>query len=119
MLVIIVVFALLEDNPIQSKIACYIGLRSKFFYRVCWIKGYNVQDELDAILLPIIPKGEEVNNAASILLSSTIDGHFHNAIPESNAKENLWDVSDKHSTFVHELIHSHITLMMSLPSPTS
>ena len=78
MLVIMVMLALLGDNPIQSKMACYIGLHSKFFCRVCWIKGCNVQDELNAILLPTISKSEEVNDAASILLGSTIDGHSYN-----------------------------------------
>ena len=78
MLVIMVMLALLGDNPIQSKMACYIGLHSKFFCRVCWIKGCNVEDELDAILLPAIPKDEEVNDAASTLLGSTINGHSHN-----------------------------------------
>lgn len=43
-LVIIWVLALLGDNPMQSEFACHAGLRSKFFCRVCWVKGKDVND---------------------------------------------------------------------------
>jgi hypothetical protein len=38
-LVIPSVFALLGDNPMQSEMACHIGLMGKFFCRVCGVKG--------------------------------------------------------------------------------
>lgn len=40
-LLIPMVLALLEDNPMQSEFACHIGLRGKFFCRVCWVKGHD------------------------------------------------------------------------------
>jgi len=33
------VLSLLGDNPMQSELACHIGLRGKFFCRCCWVKG--------------------------------------------------------------------------------
>ena len=38
-LVIPVVLAILGDNPMQSEIACHVGLTGKFFCRVCKVKG--------------------------------------------------------------------------------
>lgn len=38
-LVIPSVLALLGDNPMQSEMACHIGLMGKFFCRVCGVKG--------------------------------------------------------------------------------
>ncbi|KAJ3844653.1 hypothetical protein F5878DRAFT_706070 [Lentinula raphanica] len=38
-LLLVSVFALLGDNPMQSEFACHIGLRGKFFCRTCWVKG--------------------------------------------------------------------------------
>ena len=73
-LVIPVVLALLGDNPMQSEMACHIGLRGKFFCRVCWVKGRDAEDELGAIPLPANPIGEEVDDAASTLPGSTVDG---------------------------------------------
>jgi len=38
-LVIPSVLALLGDNPMQSEMACHIGLMGKLFCRVCGVKG--------------------------------------------------------------------------------
>lgn len=38
-LLIVCVLALLGDNPMQSEFSCHIGLRGKFFCRVCGVKG--------------------------------------------------------------------------------
>ena len=39
----IMVLALLGDNPMQSKLACHIGLKGKFFCRVCLVKGRDAK----------------------------------------------------------------------------
>ncbi|PBK79410.1 hypothetical protein ARMGADRAFT_1049148 [Armillaria gallica] len=39
------IMAMLGDNPMQSEFACHIGLRGKFFCRVCWVKGKDALDE--------------------------------------------------------------------------
>ncbi|KAI6157355.1 hypothetical protein BKA82DRAFT_4410080, partial [Pisolithus tinctorius] len=38
-LVIPAVLAMLGDNPMQSELACHVGLQGKFFCRNCWVKG--------------------------------------------------------------------------------
>ncbi|KAJ3765406.1 hypothetical protein FB446DRAFT_795079 [Lentinula raphanica] len=44
-LVIPWVLALLGDNPMQSEFAGHIGLRGKYFCRVCWVKGVDAKDQ--------------------------------------------------------------------------
>ncbi|KAJ3738165.1 hypothetical protein EV360DRAFT_77074, partial [Lentinula raphanica] len=44
-LVIPWVLALLGDNPMQSEFAGHIGLRGKYFCRVCWVKGVDTKDQ--------------------------------------------------------------------------
>lgn len=41
-LLIPVVLAMLGDNPMQSEMACHIGLRGKYFCRTCQVKGVDV-----------------------------------------------------------------------------
>jgi len=43
-LVIPVVLAMLGDNPMQSELACHVGLAGKFFCRCCWVKGRDTDD---------------------------------------------------------------------------
>ncbi|KAJ3767096.1 hypothetical protein FB446DRAFT_822496, partial [Lentinula raphanica] len=38
------VLALLGDNPMQSEFAGHIGLRGKYFCRVCWVKGVDASN---------------------------------------------------------------------------
>ncbi|KIJ60407.1 hypothetical protein HYDPIDRAFT_177473 [Hydnomerulius pinastri MD-312] len=47
-LVIPSVLALLGDNPMQSELACHVGLMGKYFCRVCNIKGHDAQDVTSA-----------------------------------------------------------------------
>ncbi|RPD56808.1 hypothetical protein L226DRAFT_513548 [Lentinus tigrinus ALCF2SS1-7] len=43
-LVIPVVLAILGDNPMQSELACHIGLAGKFFCRNCMVYGHEAAD---------------------------------------------------------------------------
>ncbi|KAI6007742.1 hypothetical protein F5J12DRAFT_921093 [Pisolithus orientalis] len=38
------VLALLGDNPMQSELACHVGLTGKYFCHVCNVKGHDTQD---------------------------------------------------------------------------
>ncbi|KAH9482318.1 hypothetical protein JR316_0004416 [Psilocybe cubensis] len=42
----------LGDNPMHSEFACHIGLRDKYFCRICWVKGLDAQD-VGVIPLPL------------------------------------------------------------------
>lgn len=33
------VLAIFGDNPMQSELACHVGLAGKFFCQNCWVKG--------------------------------------------------------------------------------
>ncbi|KAG8953004.1 hypothetical protein FRC03_011958 [Tulasnella sp. 419] len=44
-LVFIVVLALLGDNPMQSELACHMGLAAKLFCRVCWVSSRTNADK--------------------------------------------------------------------------
>ena len=46
-LVVPSVLAMLGDNPMQSEIACHVGLVGKFFCRVCQVSR-GTSDDLDA-----------------------------------------------------------------------
>ena len=45
MLVIPSVLAMLGDNPVQSEMACHIGLQGRMFCRVCWVEGDEAGEE--------------------------------------------------------------------------
>ncbi|KAG8922830.1 hypothetical protein FRC02_011569, partial [Tulasnella sp. 418] len=44
-IVLVVVLALLGDNPMQSELACHIGLTANLFCRVCWVSSRIDKDD--------------------------------------------------------------------------
>lgn len=36
---------MLGDNPMQSEMACHIGLQGRMFCRVCWVEGDEAGEE--------------------------------------------------------------------------
>ncbi|KAJ3805860.1 hypothetical protein F5876DRAFT_81326 [Lentinula aff. lateritia] len=49
-LLLVCVLALLGDNPMQSEFASHIGMRGKFFCRICWVKGKDASADDDRVL---------------------------------------------------------------------
>ncbi|KAI6011162.1 hypothetical protein BKA83DRAFT_4067687 [Pisolithus microcarpus] len=53
-LVVPAVLAMLGDNPMQSELACHIGLQGKFFCRNCWVKGvdlHTAHERVDGVVM--------------------------------------------------------------------
>lgn len=44
-LLMISVLALLGDNPMQSELACHIGMKGKFFCRMCKTQSHSLVEE--------------------------------------------------------------------------
>ncbi|KIO03163.1 hypothetical protein M404DRAFT_76593, partial [Pisolithus tinctorius Marx 270] len=42
-LMIPAILAMLGDNPMQSELACHVGLQGKFFCRNCWVQGVGAE----------------------------------------------------------------------------
>ncbi|KAJ7596205.1 hypothetical protein C8J56DRAFT_1022550 [Mycena floridula] len=77
-LVIPFVLAMLGDNPMQSEFACHIGLRGKFFCRICKVKGKDATDEVvdvpppDEEAIPSLQRNSEANDDADSDNSSVV-----------------------------------------------
>ncbi|KIK49825.1 hypothetical protein GYMLUDRAFT_253531 [Collybiopsis luxurians FD-317 M1] len=102
------VLALLGDNPMQSEFAAHIGLRGKYFCRVCWVKG---SDTKQPILTPDNPEGsasdisiqsEGHTGSASVLESAVSSDAASQASPKKAKKfmELFSQMLDRVSAFV-------------------
>ncbi|KAI6149213.1 hypothetical protein BKA82DRAFT_4013861 [Pisolithus tinctorius] len=48
-LIIPAILAMLSDNPMQSELACHVGLQGKFFCCNCWVKGADLGPAMQAL----------------------------------------------------------------------
>ncbi|ETW77160.1 hypothetical protein HETIRDRAFT_174197 [Heterobasidion irregulare TC 32-1] len=108
-LVLPVVLALLGDNPMQSEMACHIGLRGKFFCRTCWVKGRDADNEVASLAAGTMAREEaEASDAPSTLGGSSIDGHSHVGHSSLSSAEGVIGV--------HQIGPVHCALLSFLPT---
>ncbi|EIW86698.1 hypothetical protein CONPUDRAFT_69138 [Coniophora puteana RWD-64-598 SS2] len=87
-LLIPVVLAVLGDNPMQSELACHVGMKGKFFCRNCWVKGHDAQDNPEpstsAGSSSLQPHADTESDGASIHSASDTSASEHSTA--SNAR---------------------------------
>jgi hypothetical protein len=67
--VIPAVLAMLGDNPMQSELACHIGLTARLFCRICWVSaGDEVEGEEDEATLD--SGGSDVSTRSEVRAST-------------------------------------------------
>lgn len=89
------VLAFLGDNPMQSEMACHIGLRGKFFCRMCTVKGRDVDDECD---MGVSNAGDAASSQSSS--SSSSDNTESKSGKRKRAKETLENLVDRARRFM-------------------
>ncbi|KAI1783686.1 hypothetical protein LXA43DRAFT_977008 [Ganoderma leucocontextum] len=86
-LVIPVVLAILGDNPMQSEIACHVGLAGKHFCRICKVRGRDVQDSDAAGVDGSGIGGETLSREESATSASSDEGSGASEASASGAKK--------------------------------
>jgi len=91
-LVIPAVLAMLGDNPMQSEIVCYIGLKGKFFCRNCWVKGS------DAANREVSPAHGDGGDMSNVSVGSNASNHSQQSLGGKKTwqkqKETLKELAD-------------------------
>ena len=98
MLVIPVVLAMLGDNPMQSELACHVGLAGKFFCRCCWVKGRHTEDSADPQILREDSDAESNMSAQSGDSSGSHDGS--KSVRKGPHKETMQELVDRAKRFL-------------------
>lgn len=84
-LVVPVVLAFLGDNPMQSEFACHIGLKGKFFCRVCWAKGSDAL--VDAATTPHPERDPDAGSDAGSHAGSDIADELEGGVAEDQGAD--------------------------------
>ncbi|KAI6018600.1 hypothetical protein BKA83DRAFT_4464938 [Pisolithus microcarpus] len=107
-LVIPAVLAMLGDNPMQSELACHVGLQGKFFCRNCWVQGAGVESGQPPDLTGRAVQTNLDDDTRSIetgSLASDSDGSLHQDITrpskgKGRRSETMQDLVDRARRFL-------------------
>ncbi|KAI6026560.1 hypothetical protein BKA83DRAFT_121163 [Pisolithus microcarpus] len=102
-LVVPAILAMLGDNPMQSELACHIGLQGKFFCRNCWVKGvdlHTARERVDGVMMG--PNRDDAPSSVETKsrLSESEEG---SAQEDPNAPRTRQDTTDKLRGMFHEV----------------
>ncbi len=97
-LIIPYVLALLGDNPMQSEFACHIGLRGKYFCRICKVMGKDRASKSNAGSDSSTAPAPGTDTPVSVADSSDREGSDDG----SQADEDASDTSGDSATAVHK-----------------
>ncbi|KAI6037194.1 hypothetical protein BKA83DRAFT_4460283 [Pisolithus microcarpus] len=107
-LVILAVLAMLSDNPMQSELACHVGLQGKFFCHNCWVQGVGVESGQPPDLTGRAVQTNLDDDTCSIetgSLASDSDGSLHQDIThpskgKGHHSETMQDLMDRARRFL-------------------
>ena len=106
-LVIPAVLAILGDNPMQSEIACHVGLTGKFFCRVCKVFGREAsgdrgdEDEDSEAIRGASPTPSAVSEASAVASEGLTEGVKDTSTSKKGKrKETMQELVDRARRFV-------------------
>lgn len=97
------VLALLGDNPMQSEFACHIGLRGKFFCRICGVKGKDSKAEDSSghpLNTSIVPDDSDEDSDAVSVASADSTGKKKKGKTRQKFKEGLAAMTQRVKDFI-------------------
>ncbi|KAI6116436.1 hypothetical protein F5141DRAFT_1187659 [Pisolithus sp. B1] len=92
-LVILAVLVMLGDNPMQSELACHVGLQGKFFCRNCWVQGVGTdsrqppQSTGKAVLTNLDDDTRSIETGSH---ATDSDGSLHQGVAHPSKGKGRW-----------------------------
>jgi hypothetical protein len=105
-LVIPAVLAMLGDNPMQSEIACHIGLKGKFFCQNCWVKGSDAADR------EVSPARGDDGNMSDVSVGSNASNHSQ----QSSGGKKTWQKRKETLQELADCAHRFLGVCRCFPS---
>lgn len=96
-LVLPAVLALLGDNPMQSELACHVGLAGKFFCRNCWVKGRDAEEAESA---PAPQTTHPASDAESVGSARSGESETDTSKSRTQRKETMQELVDRARRFL-------------------
>ena len=104
-LIIFAILAMLGDNPMQSELACHVGLQGKLFCRNCWVKGLDSHTGQTSVEKEVTHTGTEThsNESKSHILASD-DGSAQEVLLQTKGRgrrsETMQELVDRARRFL-------------------